>query len=365
MAKIVRSFRTQMILRLCVSMLLAGAITFGIYKILQYYYQTSQVQMGEPLANIRKTIERIGDINVFLIIFIPLAILFFFLLTKSYSTYFKKISTGIHQLAIGEFNSAVHISTNDEFRIIAEDINKAAQELRESLQRENLAISSKEQLIVNLAHDLRTPLTSVLGYIELLMKDQQLSEDQMKHFLTIAHTKSLRLEKLIDELFEISRLNYGMIKMDKESINIGELLIQLNEEFYPILEKNRLLARLDIVPHLLITGDGEMLARVFENLLTNAIRYGSEGEYIDIKGYLDSHEVVVEVVNYGSFIPEDDLTHIFDVFYTGDRSRSLEHNSTGLGLYIAKNIIDQHNGTITAYSDPIQTKFEVRLPQKV
>ncbi|MCR2821329.1 HAMP domain-containing sensor histidine kinase [Lederbergia panacisoli] len=365
MAKIMRSFRTQMIIRLCVSMLMAGTITFGLYKILQHYYQTSQVQMGEPLANIRRTIASIGDINVFLIIFIPLAILFFFLLTKSYGTYFKKISTGIHQIANGDFNSRVHISTNDEFRVIAEDINKAAQELKESLQRENLAISSKEQLIVNLAHDLRTPLTSVLGYLELLMKDQQISEDQMKHFLSIAHTKSLRLEKLIDELFEISRLNYGMLKMEKDPINIGELILQLKEEFYPSLEKNHLIARIDMVPNLQILGDGEMLARVFENLLTNAIRYGSEGKYIDIKGYADGNMIVIDVMNYGSYIPEDDLTHIFDVFYTGDRSRSLEHNSTGLGLFIAKNIIEQHNGTITAYSDPIHTKFEVRLPRQV
>ncbi|MBS4195898.1 sensor histidine kinase [Lederbergia citri] len=364
MGKMLRSFRTQMIIRLCISMLLAGAITFGFYKLLQFYYQTSNVQMGDPLADLRRTIARIGDINVFLIIFIPLAILFFFLLTKSYGSHFEKISTGIHQLANGDFQSRVHISTNDEFRLIAEDINKAAQELKESLQRENLAVSSKEQLIVNLAHDLRTPLTSVLGYLELLMKDQHISEDQMKHFLTIAHTKSLRLEKLIDELFEISRLNYGMLKMEKDSINIGELLIQLNEEFYPSLEKYNLIARVEMAQNLHIFGDGEMLARVFENLISNAIRYGSEGKYFDIKGYLDQNDVVVDVVNYGSYIPEEELTHIFDVFYTGDRSRSLHRNSTGLGLFIAKNIIEQHEGTITAYSDPIQTKFEVRLPLK-
>ncbi|MCJ8007877.1 sensor histidine kinase [Lederbergia wuyishanensis] len=364
MAKMIRSFRTQMIIRLCISMGIAGGITFGLYKILQLYYKESNVQMGEPLANIRYTIAKIGDINVFLIIFIPLAILFFFLLTKSYATYFKKISSGIHQLANGDFNNRVHISTNDEFRLIAEDINKAAQELKESLHRESLAVSSKEQLIVNLAHDLRTPLTSVLGYLELLMKDQHISEDQMKHFLTIAHTKSLRLEKLIDELFEISRLNYGMLKMGKDPINIGELILQLNEEFYPSLEKSGLVTRLDMDQNLQILGDGEMLARVFENLLSNAIRYGAEGKYIDIKGYIDENVVVVEVVNYGSYIPEEELAHIFDVFYTGDRSRTINHNSTGLGLFIAKNIIEQHHGTITAFSDPIQTYFKVRIPQK-
>ncbi|WP_212950027.1 sensor histidine kinase [Siminovitchia terrae] len=363
MGNILRSFRTQMILRLCISMGAAGGITYLLYKILQVYYKT-EVKAEDPLAQIRRLIANVGDINFFLIIFIPLAVMFFFFLTKSYNSFFKEISTGIHQLAHGDFNTRIHIRTNDEFRDIAEDINRAGEKLKESLERGDFAESSKDQLIVNLAHDLRTPLTSVIGYLDLVVRENDLNEEQIKHYLKIAHTKSVRLEKLIDELFEVSRLNYGILKMEKERLDLGELLLQLNEEFYPVFEKSRLTARMDIASGLQIVGDGEMLARVFENLLSNAVRYGSDGEFIDIKGYVEEGDAVVEVVNYGNYITSESLVHIFDVFYTGDKSRTVDHGSTGLGLFIAKNIVEQHHGTITAASDPVQTTFTVRFPLK-
>lgn len=120
---------------------------------------------------------------------------------------------------------------------------------------------------------------------------------------------------------------------------------------------------MNCVTHLSIFGDGYLIARVFENLLVNAIRYGYEGKYVDINGFVEDSNVVVQVVNYGDRIPNDKIPHIFDVFYTGDKARTYKENSTGLGLFIAKNIIEQHHGTISAESNLIQTTFEVRLPQ--
>ena len=215
-----------------------------------------------------------------------------------------------------------------------------------------------------MAHDLRTPLTSVLGYLDLILKDEKLTKDQIRHFLTIAFTKSQRLERLIDELFEITRMNYGILPLEKKPINLSDLLLQLKEELYPLFEKNNLIARMGDLPHLPILGDGEMLARVFENLLSNAIRYGYDGQFVDIKAFVDEEEVVVQVVNYGDSIPSDELPYLFDMFYTGDKSRTHQENSTGLGLFIAKNIVEQHDGAIHAESSLIRTVFEVRLPQK-
>lgn len=123
------------------------------------------------------------------------------------------------------------------------------------------------------------------------------------------------------------------------------------------------MARMDIPPHLPFVGDGELLARVFENLLTNANRYGYDGQFVDINGFIDSGEVVVQIVNYGDSIPPNELPHVFDMFYTGDKARTQQEDSIGLGLFIAKNIVEQHNGTITAESSLIRTIFEVRLPQ--
>jgi signal transduction histidine kinase len=309
-------------------------------------------------------VRQIGDINFFLIIFIPLSIMFFLFLTRPYLKYFDEISNGIHHLANGDFTNQVRVSSNDEFGYIAREINVASEKLKEAVERGDFAENSKDQLIVNLAHDLRTPLTSVLGYLDLILKDENLTKEQIKHFSTIAFTKSERLESLIDELFEITRMNYGMLQLEKRPIDISELLIQLEEELYPSLEKKDLEARLNIAPHLHINGDGKLLARVFENLLTNAIRYGYDGNFVDMNGYIDHEEVVVQIINYGDSIPEEDLPYLFDMFYTGDKARSEQQGGTGLGLFIAKNIIEQHNGTISAESNVIRTIFEVRLPKE-
>ncbi|MGG0412059.1 vancomycin resistance histidine kinase VanS [Peribacillus simplex] len=361
MGKILRGFRSKMIILLGLSMLLSSAITYLLFKVLQLYYYTN-VSHGDTLAYFRKIIENIGDLNVFLLLFITLSILFFFLLTKPYSAYFNEISKGIHYLAQGDFKHRVQILSNDEFSDIAQGINLASEKLEQAIERGDFSESSKEQLVVNLAHDLRTPLTSVLGYLDLILKDDSLTENQIRHYLTIAFTKSQRLERLIDELFEITRMNYGMLPIEKKQIDLSELLIQLKEELYPVFEKNDLIVRMNITSSLSIMGDGELLARVFENLLINANRYGYEGQFVDINGFIDSEEVVIQVINYGDAIPPDELPHIFDMLYTGDKARTHQENSTGLGLFIAKNIVEQHNGTITAESDLIRTIFEVRLP---
>lgn len=363
MAKKMRSFRSKMVMLFALSMILAGGVTYIIYEGLRIYYKLV-VRFEDPLAQFRSIVRQIGDVNFFLIIFIPLSIMFFFFLTRPYLKYFDEISNGIHHLANGDFTNEVRVSSNDEFGYIAGEINVASEKLKEAVERGDFAESSKDQLIVNLAHDLRTPLTSVLGYLDLILKDENLTKEQIKHFSTIAFTKSERLESLIDELFEITRMNYGMLQLEKSSIDISELLIQLDEELYPLLEKKGLEARLHITPQLPINGDGKLLARVFENLLTNAIRYGYDGKFVDVNGYIEGEEVVVQIINYGDSIPEEDLPYLFDMFYTGDKARSEQQGGTGLGLFIAKNIVEQHDGKISAESNVIRTIFEVRLPKE-
>ncbi|OPA75177.1 vancomycin resistance histidine kinase VanS [Paenibacillus selenitireducens] len=363
MANMIRSFRFKMLLILGCSMLLSGSITFTLYKVLQYYYR-SQVLYEDPLTSVRYFIRDVGDLNFFLIFFIPLTILFYFLLTKRYGTYFKEISKGIHRLASGDFQSRVQINSRDEFEDIARDMNLASEKLQKAVERGDFAENSKDQLVLNLAHDLRTPLTSVLGYLDFILKDEHLTPEQIRHYANIAWAKSQRLEKLIDELFEITRMNYGMLTVDKKPIDLSELLQQLIEELYPAFEKNHLIARLHVSTQLNILGDGELLARVFENLLTNAIRYGNDGQYVDIHGYVIEDQIVVQVINYGDHIPPEDVPHLFDMFYIGDQARSHQGGSTGLGLFIARNIVERHHGTIAAESNVARTLFEVRLPSE-
>lgn len=360
MGKIIRSFRAKMLFLFGVSILLSGGIIFLLYKLLQMYYHTMKYE--HPLNSVRYFIRDIGDVNFFLLIFTPLAILFFFLFTKRYAAYFNKISDGINQLANGDFASPVHIDSNDEFGVIAKDINLAKIKLQQAVERGDFAENSKDQLVMNLAHDLRTPLTSILGYLDLILRDKKLTEEQINHYTDIAYTKSQRLEKLIDQLFEVTRMNYGTAAIERHRMDVSELLMQVTEELYPVLEKNGLQVRLNIPSHMFICGNGKMLARVFENLLSNANRYGSDGKFVDIQAQIVLNEVIVKVINYGDPIKPEHIPHLFDMFYTADQSRSQQGDSTGLGLFITKNIISQHDGTISVQSDAVRTMFEVRLP---
>ncbi|MBJ8112440.1 HAMP domain-containing histidine kinase [Bacillus cereus group sp. N6] len=362
MAKIMKSFRSKMITLFALSMVLAGGATYILVKIVGFC-----LRMMFSHEEYGRILYLVGGGNYLSFISATatlLATLFFFFLTKPYLKYFDEISNGIHHLAKGDFTNKVHISSNDEFSDIAREINIASEKLKEAVERGDFAESSKDQLIVNLAHDLRTPLTSVLGYLDLILKEENLTKEQINYFSTIAFAKSKRLESLIDELFEITRMNYGVQKLDKKSINISELLIQLDEQLYPLLEKNQLEVRLNLKPHLYINGDGNLLARVFENLVTNAVRYGNKGQFVDMNGYSEDGDVVVQIVNYGDSIPEEELPYLFDMFYTGDKARTVQKNSTGLGLFIAKNIVEQHNGKISAESNVMRTIFEVRLPKE-
>ncbi|SFJ22370.1 Signal transduction histidine kinase [Paenibacillus sp. UNC496MF] len=357
------SFRVKMILFLVFSMLLAGLALFLAYKAVESYYLADARFADDPLFRLRHIIANgIGDFKFAMLLMIPLTILFFYLFTKPYAAYFKAISRGIHGLAAGDFSSRVVIHSQDEFERIADDINLAGENLQRAVERGDFAESSKNQLVLNLAHDLRTPLTSVLGYLDFILRDEGLSKEQSAHYTRIAFTKSKRLEKLIDELFEVTRMNHGMAPLHRADLDLSELLVQLNEELYPLFENKELTVRPDIAPNVRLFGDGELLARVFENLLTNAARYGADGHYIDIVCFEEGGEAVVQVANYGDSIPPEQLPHLFEMFYTGDQARTHQGGGTGLGLFIVRNIVEQHGGTIEARSDVVRTCFEVRLP---
>lgn len=344
------------------SMLISASTTYLLYLALRQYYR-SYVYMEDPLAGWRHWMAEIGDLNVFLMIFIPQSIIMFYLITRPYVKYFNNISEGIHHLASGNFTHKVELSTNDELQQIADDINRAAEKLQEATRRGDVAEQSKDQLIMNLAHDLRTPLTSVIGYLSYILQHDTLDQERSKHYTTIAYAKSKRLESLIEQLFEITRMNYGHITLHHEPIDIGELLTQLVEEMSPMFEAHHVQGRIQLDGDLNLNADGELLARVFENLLSNAARYGSDGLYIDVTVERQADNIVIEVTNYGAMIEEEDMKHLFDLFYKGDRSRThQEGNSTGLGLYIAKNIIEQHGGSIGVGSDVTRTSFTITLP---
>ena len=289
----------------------------------------------------------------------------FFLMQRRAIRYIDQLSEGIARIAAGDLETKLEIHGDDEFSEMAENINRMTEELRNLLQIEREAEQSKTDLITNIAHDLRTPLTSIIGYLELLSGNKvKLPPDMQKKYLEIAYNKARRLEQLIADLFSFTKLSYGKITMKVSYVDIVKLLSQLLEESYPsFVEKGLSYELKSNVPSLEIAADGNLLARLFENLIGNAIKYGADGKRVTVRvnAEKENDAVEVRVINYGYVIPEKDLPYIFNKFYRVDQSRSTQTGGTGLGLAIAKDIAQMHGGSIAVSSDLSGTVFTVRL----
>lgn len=276
--------------------------------------------------------------------------------------YICRISDAIEKVSEGDLNTKVEVIGDDALSGMAENLNKMVEEIRELMDKERESERTKNELITNVAHDLRTPLTSIIGYLELLSGKVTLPEEMQHKYIDIAYTKAKRLEKLIEDLFGFTKLNYGKISMKVAKLDIVKLLSQLLEEFYPsFADKNLSYELQSNVPAQIIMADGNLLARLFDNLINNAIKYGADGKRILVKIHGEEETVTVSVINYGYVIPKDELPLIFDKFYRVEHSRSVNTGGTGLGLAIAKNIVDMHGGTIHVTSDTGGTVFTICL----
>ncbi len=286
----------------------------------------------------------------------------FLMMHKSFLDYISRISAAMQNISEGDFNTVLEVRGDDEFSTMADNLNQMAQDLKELMEKEREAERTKNELITNVAHDLRTPLTSIIGYLELLSQKPDLPQEIRCKYIDIAFNKARRLEKLIEDLFGFTKLNYGKISMNVTQVDIVKLLEQLLEEFYPSFSEKNLYYELDTnVQSQKIMADADLIARLFDNLINNAIKYGAEGKKIIVKIRTDDETVSISVVNYGYVIPEEELPLLFNKFYRVEQSRSTHTGGTGLGLAIAKNIVDMHGGTIDVKSDLDGTVFTVRL----
>ena len=286
----------------------------------------------------------------------------FLLLQRKSMNYITRLSSAIQNISEGDLNTVVEVIGDDEFSAMAANLNKMVADIRQLMDKEREAERTKNELITNVAHDLRTPLTSIIGYLELLSGPASLTPEMKKKYLDITYTKAKRLEKLIEDLFGFTKLNYGKVSMKVSKVDIVKLLSQLLEEFYPnFMDKNLAYELQSDVPAKTISADGNLLARLFDNLINNAIKYGAEGKKILVKIQSGESIVTVSVTNYGYVTPKDELPLLFEKFYRVEQSRSTNTGGTGLGLAIAKNIVDMHGGTIGVTSDLNGTVFTVRL----
>lgn len=286
----------------------------------------------------------------------------FMILEEPGIRYLGRISDAVQSISQGNLNMEVDVTGDDEFSAMAAKLNKMSSDIRKLMDKEREAERTKNELITNVAHDLRTPLTSIIGYLELLAGNTQIPQEMQHKYIEIAYSKSRRLEKLIEDLFGFTKLNYGKIAMHIGQIDIVKLLEQLLEEAYPNFEEKNLSYDLQSnVPAKIISADGNLLARLFDNLIGNAIKYGADGKRVLVKIHGEEDTVTVSVTNFGRVIPADELPLLFNKFYRVEQSRSATTGGTGLGLAIAKEIVDMHGGTIRVASDLNGTVFTVKL----
>lgn len=230
----------------------------------------------------------------------------------------------------------------------------------ERLARENE--QKKDELIVYLAHDIKTPLTSMIGYLSLLSEIKDMPQEQRNRYIGIALDKSYRLEYLINELFDVARFNSEKIVLEKEEINLNLMLEQIADDFYPTLKEMNKKINFTSDEKTILYADPDKLSRVFNNLIKNAVNYSKENTDIDISILNKENQATVKITNKGKQIPKEKLDKIFEKFYRLDSSRTSKTGGSGLGLAIAKEIVELHGGRIYAESDMKETTFSVILP---
>jgi len=328
-----------------------------IFLAISIYYSISW-QAYSPVYQLAHFIKEYFLIFFFLPILIAWIVITFLYLFKTLH-YLDEVVMAAEQLTTQSKEPIILSSSlkavQDKLNLIREQSNQNAMIAKEAEQRKN-------DLLVYLAHDLKTPLASVIGYLNLLHDESQISQELREKYLSISLKKAERLEELINEFFEIARFHLSNIILQYSKINITRLLEQLIYEFQPMLKEKNLNCNLYISNDIMLKCDADKIQRVFDNLLHNAVIYSFEDSDIDITATLSEKYLTIEFLNDGNTIPKEKLDRIFEQFYRLDASRNTQSGGAGLGLAIAREIVELHNGTISAKSENNKIQFKVTLP---
>ncbi len=340
------------------SLLIDGVLQEPFADIMVSFFQ--KLNMDEMTAiMVYRTIFWKHKSMILTIFFIGLYLISFYLGLSEFTDYLNEVGKGVDQILE---NGAERISLSTELLPIENRLNEIKNEL---MVKQYAAIQSeqkKNDLVVYLAHDLKTPLTSIIAYLSLLDEAPDMPLEQRARYTNISLEKAKRLGELINEFFEITRYNLSNIALEKQMISLNMLFDQLVDEFYPVFEEKQMECLVDIQEDIELFVDAERMARVFDNLFRNAISYSYPGTPIEVKAGIMDKEVRITVRNQGKEIAEHKLNHLFEKFYRLDESRSSNTGGAGLGLAIAKEIVELHGGTIQATSNETYTEFLVILP---
>ena len=315
----------------------------------------------EQMEALTKVFDQRQSIYLATIGLLAVMLVIFYYAMMRLTKYFKETSEGVDELLLDD-GGAIKLSPEMDF--MAKKLNSVKQELVRRDAEARDAERRKNELVVYLAHDIRTPLTTVIGYLKLMSEEPDMPVEQRARYLGVTLESAKRLEALTDQLFEITRFNAQGIELERREFDLTVLLQQLADAFFPQLEPQGKRIELDVPAGLRITGDADKLARVFRNILKNAAVYSDANSVIRVNVANSDARVTVTITDTGSTIPKEALAAIFDKFCRLDNARSAKTGGAGLGLAIAKEIVLAHGGNIQAASNNGETVFTVRLPIK-
>lgn len=333
------------------------------------------ILQDESLVNgiyfLKKTITFAGGYhlwswqNVFIVLMGvgDLVVLYWRLIRRYHQMQLRHIILELHYIANGHFDHRINFRVRPELQRVVDSINSLVDSTVNSINEERAIEQSKDELITNVSHDIRTPLTSIIGYLGLLKAGVTSPEDQKK-YVNIAYTKAEQMKALANDLFEYTTLKSTNTKLNLNDLHIYSMLEQVAAGFELEAEKNGIEIEIEARPkNLTIKADAEKLVRVYNNLISNAFKYGTGATKIKLVANLvNKREVELRVENNGAPIPKKSLNKIFERFYRVETSRNTKTGGTGLGLSITKGVVDLHRGTIRCESNEKWTSFIIRLP---
>ncbi|WP_019532943.1 sensor histidine kinase [Paenibacillus ginsengihumi] len=313
----------------------------------------------EPYISYRK-----GSSPVSMLSALALFIFLFYYLTRQKMRYIEELAGGLRIVATGNLDYRVQERSQDELGALARDMNLMAEQLQRKIEEERRAERLKNELVTNVSHDLRTPLTLIMGYLRLLHDKSYETPEQAASYVSIAYSKAEKLKALIDDLFEYTKLSNQDVPLNRRGTAMNDLLEQLLEEHVTIAEEQQL-SIVRSIPHdkLFVQIDVDKMIRVFENLLGNAIKYSEKPGTVTVGMAAEKRHVVIRISNKADPLTGEELSRLFDRFYRVDKARSSDTGGSGLGLAIAKSIVEAHGGTIWAESENKEIHFYVKLPR--
>lgn len=307
-----------------------------------------------------------GWIFIILMAVVDVIVVYWRLVRRYHQMQLRHIINELHYIADGHFNHRIPFQLKGQMQRVVASVNALVDSTIKAMEDEREIERSKDELITNVSHDIRTPLTSIIGYLGLIEDKQYRSEEDILKYTHTAYLKSKQMKSLVDDLFEYTKVRQTDAPLQIQSLELNAMLEQIGASFE--LEANKKGMEINtILPNnpVKIEADPEKLARVFNNLITNALKYGSDGKNIYLQlTKVDEKEIEIRISNDGEPIPEKSLRQVFDRFYRVESSRSKETGGTGLGLAIAQSIIELYHGYIYVESNKNLTSFIMRLPIK-